>query len=430
MSDLPPKKRQVAAKEQKPVPRRASGTFSSLIKPLVPASSRPVARSVLQSAPLAHLDYPVELTLKNEGLSLFWHHNRLPGQPDPVVASPMPRGYRTTSKRKALLRGSTLHLLFGDRTLAQKYPFQSSPLEPVAHERIFRFLQQKLSDPAFRSAAAHLNHLIVRGSYTERVVIFNVDAMNGPLVRKYKMLAAHLQKGPVAVNGAFIYFDPTRSDYYLESRRPDNMNFKNLFGPEHLTVSHGGCRYRYHPTSFSQINESMVGGMLEKALELLAPEGDESLLDLYCGYGLFSHFLAPHFRQVLGIDAEGPSIRAAAANSRLNSAQGGKARFLARRITGDLVDEVLADSRGPQAVILDPPRQGPQEGVIAALGRGRPDKVLHIFCGVDQIPDSLRAWQECGYGVLRILPLDMFPGSANLEVLVLLSPAGAGEKII
>lgn len=400
-------------------------SFAAQVRPLVKTPEPPIALALYQSAPLAHLDYLDELKVKNGGLNNFWEKHKLPGRPEPIIASPRPRGYRTTSKRKASLRGTTLHLQFGDKSpLPQKGPFLASPLEPPEHEDIYRFLQGKLSEPAYKLLAVHLNYLIIRGSYSDQAVIFNVDMMNGPLVRKLKMLAEHLRKQPKPVTAAFAFLDPSRSDYYLESKRPDTMNFKKLFGPDQLTVSHGGCRYQFHPTSFSQVNESMVPVMLDAARELLAPKGGKYLLDLYCGYGLFSHFLAADYRKVLAIDAEGPSIRAAEANGRLNAKHGKRARFLARRITGKLLDEMFSESAAPDAVLLDPPRQGTQPGVIANLCHRRPGTVLHIFCGVDQIPAALKEWQANGYKVKRVVPLDMFPGTINLEVLVLLTPAG------
>jgi tRNA/tmRNA/rRNA uracil-C5-methylase (TrmA/RlmC/RlmD family) len=395
-------------------------SFADLVLSLLPPAA---AEETSASAPLAHLDYPAELQVKNQGLGLFWQHHRLPGHPGPVAASPRPRRYRTTSKRKAVLRGRTLYLLFSDKAgHDQKRPFIESPLEPPTHTEIYRFLQRKMSEPAYRLAAQHLNYLIIRGSYAEQAVIFNVDVLNAPLIRKLKLLAGHLQKMPEPVAAAFIYHDPSRSDYYLESRRPaEGLQFKKLFGRDQLMVTYNGCRYLFHPTSFSQINEAMVATMLQKARELLAPAPVQQLLDLYCGYGLFSHFLAPHYRQVLGIDAEGPSIKAAAANGRLNSGSG-RTRFLARRITGELLAEILPMPVGPEAVLLDPPRQGPQAGVITALCQRRPQQALHIFCGVDQIPASLREWQAGGYQAERIVPLDMFAGSANLEILILFVP--------
>jgi tRNA/tmRNA/rRNA uracil-C5-methylase (TrmA/RlmC/RlmD family) len=296
-----------------------------------------------------------------------------------------------------------------------------SPLEPREHGRIFEFLQQKISEPAFKLVAGHLNYLIIRGSYTERAVIFNVDTLNGPLVRKLKLLAGHLQKLTDTVSSAYIYPDPSCSDYYLEEGQPsDILQFKKLFGRTDLVVSHHGCRYSYHPTSFSQVNEAMVPIMLDMTETLLEPDPVETLLDLYCGYGLFSHFLAPGYKHVVGVDAEGPSIRSAIFNKKPNPASK-KARFLSRRITARSVEKIpLPNDLGAETILLDPPRQGPQEGVIAALSRREPRKVLHINCGVDQIPISLKQWQQNGFKVKRIVPLDMFPGTAGLEVLILL----------
>lgn len=399
-------------------------SFASIINPLIPKPAGTVAKATLQSAPLAHLEYTGELKLKDKALRLFWQQHHLAGQPEPVIASPRARCYRTTSKRRTILRGATLHLLFGSNRLSssQKDAFLASPLEPPEHAHIYNFLQKKLSEPAFKILAVHLNYIIIRGSYNEIAVIFNVDTLNGPLVHKLKILAGYLQKLPEKVIGSYIYPDPSCSDYYLESKRPvDLLNFKRLFGKANLSVNYHGCRFNFHPTSFSQVNESIVPIMLNKALELLSPAQGMRLLDLYCGYGLFSHFLASDFKQVVGVDAEGPSIRAAIANSKLNSTAR-RTKFIAHQITGNL-DNVLPALTGPEAIILDPPRQGPQKNVISSLGRRHPYIVLHIFCGIDQIPSALKDWQVNGYQVQRVVPLDMFPGSVNLEVMVLLQPA-------
>ena len=169
--------------------------------------------------------------------------------------------------------------------------------------------------------------------------------------------------------------------------------------------------------------------MLEMAEEMLAPQPDECLLDLYCGYGLFSHFLAPGYKQVLGIDVGGPSIRAAISNKKINPSSK-DARFLAHRITERTIEEIpFSGDQAVETILLDPPRQGPQKAVIAALGRRNPHKVLHAHCGVDQIPSSIKQWKQCGYHVNRIVPLDMFPGSANLEVLIVFTKGGSQKAV-
>ena len=404
-------------------------SFAAILLGLIPQGKNQSAASQ-QSSPLGHLDYLDELELKDKALRQFWSDHRLPGRPENTVASPLPRQYRTTSKRKTVLRGDRLFLLLDEqKKKLPDQPFQPSPLEPERHGELYRFLQEKLSTPPFRLVASHLNYLIVRGSYSERTVIFNVDEMNGPIVRKLKQLAALLQNLPEPPISAFIYLDPSRSDYYLESSRPEAaLHFKKLYGPDLLKVVHKEIRYFFHPTSFSQINESAVDTMLDLSRELLSAATGGQLLDLYCGYGLFSIYLADAFAQITAVDAEGPSIRAAIANSKKNKKTKCRSRFLAHHITHPFLEELLESTPPGQAVLLDPPRQGPLAGVISAICQSHPKTALHIFCGVDQIPASLKEWQEGGYTVGRVVPLDMFAGSANLEVLVQLLPGTKTER--
>lgn len=398
----------------------SSPLFNNLVKALTPEVKQKSESKIPYDAPLAVLDYPLELVVKQKALQRFWDRHALPGHPGSLVASPKSRQYRTTSKRKAKLWGGILYLHFGERLPKfQKTPFLPSPLEPAAHTAIYRFLQQRLSEPAFRLVAGHLNYLIIRGNCEEQAVIFNVDEVSGPLIHKLKILAKGLQSLPEAVNAAFVYPDPSHSKYYLESRRPtDMLKFKKLFGPNQLSLNVGNTYY-FHPTSFSQVNESIIPPMLKVVRKLLSPDASSNrLLDLYCGYGLFSHYLAPDYKEIIGVDAEGPSIRAAAANSRRFKI-GGRRRFLARHISAQALDDLLPPALGAESVILDPPRQGSLAGVISALCRRRPQRAVHVFCGVDQIPASLKEWQDNGYRVKEIVPLDMFPGSANLEIIVL-----------
>jgi tRNA/tmRNA/rRNA uracil-C5-methylase (TrmA/RlmC/RlmD family) len=370
--------------------------------------------------PLAHLSYGDELALKQAALREVWRRRRLDGTPEDLVPSPRPRGYRTSSKRRVTLRDGRVFLFLGERLdRRQRSAFVASELEPEQHTVIYRALSQRLAEPGFRALAGHLNYLVVRGSYAEPALILNVDELDAKLVRKIKLLAGRSGELPLA--GCFAYLDPTRSTYHFESRRPDRaVTFKKIFGRDYLAAAYHGCRYRYHPTSFSQVNESVVPDLMLRARQLLAPERGQHLLDLYCGYGLFSHYLAPDYAGVLGVELDAAAVRAAADNIRLNPGRTPR-RFVAARIDRELVSAKLPRPTGREVILLDPPRNGPQHGVIPALGRRAAEKVLHVFCDVDQIPGALQQWRSVGYRPSKIVPLDMFPGTANLEVLVLLT---------
>jgi len=74
-------------------------------------------------------------------------------------------------------------------------------------------------------------------------------------------------------------------------------------------------------------------------------------------------------------------------------------------------------------VLLDPPRQGTEPGVVEAIAARGPERVVHICCGIDEIPREVAAWSTAGYRLQRAVPLDLFAGTLGLETLLLLTPA-------
>lgn len=356
---------------------------------------------------LAMLDYKDELRIKDLAIKEFWDVNRLAGNPQKVIASPMPRGYRTTSKRRVSMRPGNLQF---DR--------QESMLEPEEHNKIYDFLFEKLITPAYKPLAYALNWIIIRGTYKYRVVIFNIKKIDASIVRKLKLISDALKESPLHVTAAHAYVDTTESDYYLESKRPtDGLDFKQLYGPRDLTLDLGHFRLKYPVTGFSQINESQIHNLIKAASRMLSLGKEDHFLDLYCGYGLFSFALGEAAKSVLGVEWEGLSIESAKAS----------AKFLKKnyRFVAGKIDEMFVQARlprpipgEPEKILLDPPRKGCEPGVIHALAMRKPVRVCHIFCGTDEIPASLKEWERYGYRVREVQPLDLFPGTPHLETIV------------
>ena len=371
--------------------------------------------------PLAHLDYKRELGLKHEALSKFWRQHKLGELPEPVVPSPLPRRYRTTTRRRARYRPGRLQLGFGDgRDTSVALP--ESRLEPEAHTAIYEFLVKELATPDCRNVATHLNHAIIRGTYDAFSVILNLDFLDGGIVRRLKKLGQQLQDLPQPILSAFVFCDPSRSDYYFEREAPPvAVQLKKLFGPARFPLRLAGNRYALPPTSFTQVNESMIKPMLDRVRSLLQPTPDDRLLDLYCGFGLFAHDMADTCGEILGIDVDGDAVHAATEHLHFEPPKG-RVKFLRRDITVESVTTSLPAPGEREKVLLDPPRGGVHPGVITCLARRRPARVVHICCGVETIPAAVADWKRDGYRVTRCLPLDMFAGTPNLEVLMLLEP--------
>lgn len=366
--------------------------------------------------PLAALDYPKECEIKNKAFSEFLKSNGINLNPKSLISSPKARNYRTTSKRRVFCDRDGIGLGFSTKVKAGLV--SESLLEPREHLEIYKFLQKTLSEKSFSPLARALNWLIIRGSYDRQFLIINIFKMDRNIVRKLKTLSETLQKEKI-VEGAISYFDPSRSEYYLEAEKPPKgLQIKHLFGQKLLGLKVNDILMRYSPVGFSQINESIVPEMINQATEMLKPEENNSLLDLYCGYGLFSHTVGQKCKSVTGYELSSAAIESAREISkRLKTHQ---MKFYSEKINASLVRNKLRGSNLDELIILDPPRNGCEPGVIAELTKRNPKKVLHIFCGTDEIPVELKEWQKNGYKAKIIQPLDMFPGTCNLETMVLL----------
>ena len=372
--------------------------------------------------PLADLDYEEELKLKERALALLLKEGKISARVEAICPSPRPRGYRTTGKRRVTVRGTQIFLHFG-RTPGRD-SVALSVLEPESHGEIYQELHKRFSDPRNRAAAEAMNYCIIRGSYTEHALILNVKRLSGDIVRSLKFIAEAIVKSQPIVKSVFLYVDEKGSDYYLEAERPEKgVAFKKLCGPENLALRLDGRKYFYSPVSFSQINESILPDFLAALKRELAPEPGASLLDLYCGYGLWSLATADAFNQVYGMELSPESIKSAKGNAKFH--------FPEKRITfesGFIDGDVLRDKLPPSAekreyILLDPPRKGCVPGVLEYLISRKPARILHLFCGADEIVPALKLYQANGCRVDKLLPFDFFPGTMNIELLAVIKKA-------
>lgn len=363
--------------------------------------------------PFAHLAYDDEYSIRDRAFRRFCDAHNLK-IPDTLVAAPVPRGYRTTSKRRIVLSGRNIRLLSDLEDLSGV-----SLLEPVNHQRIFSELEICLNGMHGKLRSA-FNYCIIRGT-DDCALIFNVSFAGSAMIKALDKIAREISAKIPALSSSFVFHDPSRSKYYLDSSvQADDRNFRRLFGPRVLSVRAGGVLFHYHPLSFSQVNIPVAELISEHVSEFFGT-GKGLLADLYCGYGFFSCTVGQNFFEVIGIDSAPESVLSAAENVR-HVAGFPRCGFHIKRIDAKTIQNFLPEKRGFECMILDPPRKGCVPGVISSCARRRPEKVAHIFCGADEIPGELAQWKSCGYRVVRIVPFDMFPGTASIETVVFLEP--------
>lgn len=378
--------------------------------------------------PLASLEYPNECRLKQAAWKEFAANLRTgSAKIDPLVVAPLPRGYRTTTRRRVGTWDGKVLLTHGDGTPSTA----ASPLEPKLHADIYVVLE-KLIAKQHHSVVEALNHVVLRGTYDEIVLIVNVREMDAKLVRSVRKISEALCESFPAIAHVWMYNDPKGSRYYLDIERPaTGVGAKKIRGAAAWVQSVGEITYQVGVFSFSQINLAMLPQLVQTVAEHAQCEPDDVLFDLYSGYGLFGAALGKGVRHVVACDSDQATVD----NARYNiSRAGAKASAVQQIFTetqdvgrlGRKLDKTVPRQlvEFPRVMVLDPPRTATPPGMIRELMRMlQPRRVVEVFCGPDEISRSLREWRSAGYEPERITPMDLFPGTMGLEVVVSLIPA-------
>lgn len=184
----------------------------------------------------------------------------------------------------------------------------------------------------------------------------------------------------------------------------------NLIGRSHVTYTVFGRDFRVTAGGFFQANTPVAEILIEEVLRRLDLQGDETVLELFSGVGLFTAFIAQRCDLVLSVESYPPAVTDADEN-------------LADLENVDLVegavDEVLADLAGPfDAVVLDPPRSGLSSEALDSLLRLAPARIVYVSCDPATLARDARTLADGGYTLHEIQPVDMFPQTYHVEAVV------------
>lgn len=163
--------------------------------------------------------------------------------------------------------------------------------------------------------------------------------------------------------------------------------------------------------SFFQVNSGMIPVMVETVLDLAAPKSDETVLDLYCGTGLFSAFLAERTAALIGVE-ESPSATADFERN-LDS-------FDQVELYAAPAEQALESiTRKIDLAVADPPRAGMTPQAMRALLHLAPGRIVMVSCDPATLARDARALAQAGYRLQAVVPLDLFPQTCHLETISL-----------
>jgi 23S rRNA (uracil1939-C5)-methyltransferase len=166
---------------------------------------------------------------------------------------------------------------------------------------------------------------------------------------------------------------------------------------------------------FFQANLFLTDRLVDEVCRLAVVGEIDTLVDAYCGSGLFSIYLSPYAKHVIGIEINEKSVQFAKKNAENRGVK--NTGFIYGDIEKVLKERLLPSQDKIDLFVLDPPRTGCEKTVLKSITDLRPRSIIYISCNPATQARDVLFLSECGYDLRSLLPIDMFPQTEHIEVI-------------
>lgn len=181
-------------------------------------------------------------------------------------------------------------------------------------------------------------------------------------------------------------------------------------GNDHIVISVLGRDFCVSAASFFQVNTAMAEKMVNHLITNLPIDKSTTLLDIYCGAGLFSAFFASRCERVIGIESSPSACEDFASNLD---------EFDNVELYEGLAEEVLLGLTGQidnlSYVIVDPPRAGLEKRVVDGINQLKPQMIAYVSCDPSTLARDAARLINGGYRLKDVTPFDLFPQTFHIE---------------
>jgi 23S rRNA (uracil1939-C5)-methyltransferase len=178
-------------------------------------------------------------------------------------------------------------------------------------------------------------------------------------------------------------------------------------GSDHILMNVLDRDFKVSAASFFQVNTVMAGMMVEHLLTRLPITRSTTLIDVYCGVGLFSAFLAPKCGRVIGIELSESSCEDFTVNlDEFDNVE---------LYEGNAEDVIPYLEARPDIVLADPPRSGLDKIVVDGILKLSPSFIAYVSCDPSTLARDAARLINGGYNLKEVTPFDLFPQTYHIE---------------
>lgn len=368
-----------------------------------------------------HLTYPEELWAKRQRVQDAL--TRLGGadiRVEEILGAKNPLHYRNKSQYPVGADGA---IGFYRARSHQVVPVKRCLIQPEAADKTAAAVgewMRRYKVPAYDEATGKglVRHVYVRVNRKGESLCCVV--INGRQAPREPELAAYVCATVPHTAGVLVNSNTKRGNVILGEK------YRTLWGRDYLMDTLCGLEFKLSVPSFYQVNRDQAEALYGKALDYAGLTGRETVLDLYCGIGTISLCLARRAGHVIGAEVVPQAVEDARANALRNGVT--NAEFFCGD-AGEVAARLAGQGVRPQVICVDPPRKGLAPEVPAVLASMAPDRIVYVSCDPATLARDVKRLEELGYRAVQAQPVDLFPRTAHVETICLLSKLNAKQHI-
>lgn len=377
-------------------------------------------------ADLGHLSYPEQLKFKTKQVkdSLY----KIAGIADVEVAETLgmehPVKYRNKAQVPVRRVNGVLETGFFRKNSHNLMPLEDFFIQDpvidqvvVALRDLLRRFDLKPYDEKEQSGLIR-NLVVRRGHYsgqimvvlvTTRPKVFRVDQLIDQVIKQFPEIVSVMQN---------INDQNTNAIFGKE--------WRTLYGQDYITDQMLGNDFQIAGPAFYQVNTEMAEKLYQTAIDFAELKKDDVIIDAYSGIGTIGLSVAKHVKEVYGVELIPEAVENSKKNAQLNNIS--NAHYVCDTAE-NAMKNWLKDGIQPTVILVDPPRKGLTESFIKASAQTGADRIAYISCNVATMARDIKLYQELGYELKKVQPVDLFPQTHHVETVALLSKLDVDKHI-
>ncbi|HEO4386882.1 TPA: 23S rRNA (uracil(1939)-C(5))-methyltransferase RlmD [Streptococcus agalactiae] len=262
------------------------------------------------------------------------------------------------------------------------------------------------------------NLVVRRGHYTGQLMlvlvttrpkIFRIDQMIEKLVSAFPSVVSIMQN--INDRNSNVIF---------------GKEFRTLYGSDTIEDQMLGNTYAISAQSFYQVNTEMAEKLYQKAIDFSDLNSEDIVIDAYSGIGTIGLSVAKQVKHVYGVEVVEKAVSDAKENATRNGIT--NSTYVADSAENAMA-KWLKEGIKPTVIMVDPPRKGLTESFVYSAAQTKADKITYISCNSATMARDIKLFEELGYHLVKIQPVDLFPMTHHVETVALLSKLNVDKHI-